>query len=227
MLRPKPRRRILGVTLVEILTVTSILSGLNSQSNFRYAINKANELKGINNLRQIHLLLQAQCIAGGYPNAAFYPQGDPRKDPKSILRLVQGAPPQLFVSPFAPDALQEKGLTFAWNDSVNGKSPDQVPGTTWLLIDIAAFIADPSIPKPGSYLVLYADGRAEAVSEPPADIVKQVKEAEAKKAHTAPKRDTSRPKAPSRPQSPKSSLPRIPGVPGGQTPPLPPAIPGL
>ncbi len=180
MLKPRSRRKAVGVTLVEILPVTSILSGLNSQSNFRYALHKANEVSGLNNLRQLYLLLQTQCIAGALPSAAFYPQGDPRKDPKSIVRLIPGAPPQLFVSPFAPDALREKGLTYAWNTAVNGKTLDVVTGGTWLLIDVTAFIADPRIPKPGKYLVLYADGRAEAVSEPPADIVKQVQEAEAK-----------------------------------------------
>jgi len=180
MLKSRSRRRTMGVTLLEVLAVTSIMSGLNSQSNFRYGINKANELSGLNNLRQIHLLLQAQCIVGGLPEAACYPKGDPKKDPKSIMRLIPGAPPQLFISPFAPDALRDKGLTYAWNTALNGKTLDAVPRGAWLMIDLAAFIADPNVPKPSRYLVLYADGRTEAVSEAPADILKQVKEAEAK-----------------------------------------------
>jgi hypothetical protein len=182
MFMPRSRRKALGFTLIEVLTVTGILSGLNSQGDFRYALHKANEVSGLNNLRQIYLLLQTQCITEGLPSAAFYPKGDPKKDPKSIMRLLSGAPPQLFVSPFAPPALQAKGLTYAWNDTVNGKSPDAVPRTTWLLIDVTAFIADPNVPKPSKYLVLYADGRTEAVAEPPADILKAVKEAEEKKA---------------------------------------------
>jgi len=163
------------------------MSSLHSQSNFRYAINKAREISGLNNLRQIYLLLQAHCIVSGLPKAAFYPKGDPLKDPKSIVRLIPGAPPQLFVSPFAPDALREKGLTYAWNTALNGKTLDAAPRGTWMLIDLAAFIADPSVPKPSKYLVLYADGRAVAVPQPPADIVQQVRQAQAKlKAKQAP-----------------------------------------
>jgi len=180
MLKPRSRRKPLGFGLIEVLAVTGIMTGLNSQSNFRYAINMANEVKGINNLKQIYLLLQTQCMMGGLPNAAFYPKGDPKKDPKSIVRLVQGAPPQLFVSPFAPPALQEKGLTFAWNDAVNGKDFDAVRNA-WLLVDVAAFIADPNVAKPTKYLILYANGKAEAVSTLPPDIVKAVQEAEARK----------------------------------------------
>ena len=154
-----------------------------------YGITQANEVKGIHNLTQVYTLLQAQCITGKLPDAAFYPQGDPTKDAKSIIVLLKGAVPGLFVSPFAPEGLKKKGLTFAWNDTVNGKDLDSLPRDTWLLIDLAAFIADPKVPKPARYLVLYADGRALAVETLPADIVKAVEEARAKL-------DQSRPKEP-------------------------------
>jgi len=182
MLLPRSRRRMLGFGLVEILTVTSIISGLQSQNagNFRYAMSKANEIAGINNLKQIHLLLQVQMITEGYPKAAFYPKGDPLSDPQSIVKLVQGGVPQLFVSPFAPDALRKTGLTYAWNDTVNGTPPDSVAGNTWLMIDLPAFIADPKIERPTKYLVLYASGKAEALTTLPADIQKAVAEAQAK-----------------------------------------------
>jgi len=179
MLKSRSRRKPMGFALVEVLVVSGILSGLNSQSNFQYALNQANQIKGINNLKQIHLLLQMQSMTGGLPNAAFYPKGDPKKDPKSIVKLISGAPPQLFVSPFAPPALQAKGLTFAWNDKVNGKDLDTVRNT-WLLVDLAAFIADPGTPKPTKYLILYANGKAEATSTLPPDIVKAVTEAQEK-----------------------------------------------
>ena len=174
------RKRALGFTIVEVLAVTGLIAGLHSQGNYGYAINQANEVKGINNLKQIHILLMAQTITAKLPDAAFYPKDDPTKDPKSILRLIQGAPPELFVSPFAPAALKQKGLTFAWNDAVNGKDLDALPRNTWLLVDLAAFIADPKIPKPGTYLILYADGRAVAADTLPPDIVNAVKEAQAK-----------------------------------------------
>jgi hypothetical protein len=162
------------------MAATSIMASLQTQGGYQYAINAANQTKGVNNLKQIHMLLQAQCIGGELPNAAFYPKGDPRTDPKSILRQVPDAPAELFVSPFAPDGLKQKGLTFAWNDTVNGKDIGNLPKDTWLLIDLAAFIADPAIPKPARYLILYADGRALAIANLPADIDKAVKEALAK-----------------------------------------------
>ena len=175
------RRRSLAFTLVEVLAVAAIMSGAHSQGNYRYGVNRANELKGIHNLKQIYLVLWMDSMTTGkLPRAAFFPKGDPKKDPKSITRLLKGVPQQMFVSPFAPAALKKRGLTFAWNDSVNGKSLDRLPRKTWLLIDIAAFINDPKIPKPQSYLILYADGTAKAVQTLPPDIVKAVKKAQAK-----------------------------------------------
>lgn len=172
------RRRTLAFTLVEVLAVAAIMSGAHSQGNYRYGVNRANEVKGVHNLRQIHLMLQMESMATGkLPSAAFFPKGDPKKDPKSITRLLKGVPQQMFVSPFAPAALKKRGLTFAWNDTVNGKSLDRLPRKTWLLADIAAFITDPKIPKPPMYLLLYADGTAKAVQTLPPDIVKAVKDA--------------------------------------------------
>ena len=57
MFRSRARRRSAGFTLVEVLVVTGIMGGLQSQSqgNWRYGISKANEIKGIHNLKQIHL----------------------------------------------------------------------------------------------------------------------------------------------------------------------------
>jgi len=181
MFRSRSRRRTLGFTVVEVLAATPIIAGLHSQGNYAYVVNRANETKGIHNLKQIHMMLRMQTITTGkLPNAAFFPKGDPKKDPKSITRLIKGVPQQMFISPVAPRALKKKGLTFAWNDTVNGKSLDRLPRNTWLLVDIAAFIADPKLPKPKSYLILYADGRAKAVNTLPPDIVKAVKAAQAK-----------------------------------------------
>ena len=228
MLRSNSRRKSLGFTLVEVLAVTGIMAGLHSGGNYRYGVSKANEIKGVSNLKQIHMLLQMQCITGGMPRAAFYPKGDPRKDPKSIVRLIQGAPPQMFVSPFAPEPLRQKGLTFAWNDRVNGRPLSSVPGNTWLLIDLAAFIADPKVPKPTKYLILYANGKAMAVSTLPPDIDRAVKKAKAKGTNTTPSSEKNR----RRKSSSKKSLndltrgankriPRIPNLP------MPPNVPGL
>ena len=180
MSESRSRRWSRGFTLVEVVAVTGIMSALYSGGNYHYAITQANEVKGISNLRQVYIMLVAQSLTDGLPKAAFYPKGDPRKDPASIVKLLQGAPAELFISPFAPDGLKQKGLTFAWNDTVNGRELDQLPRGTWLLIDLAAFIADPKIPKPERYFMLYADGRCASVKTLPPDIQKVVKEAEAK-----------------------------------------------
>ncbi len=180
MFRKLSCRRMLGFGLIEVMAVSAIMTSLSSQGGYQYAINQANETKGVNNLKQIYQLLLMEDMGGGLPKAAFYPDGDPKKNPKSILNLLPGSESALFVSPFAPEGLKSKGLTFAWNDAVNGKTIDSLPKDTWLLVDLAAFIADPSIPKPTRYLILYSDGRALAVAELPGDIKKAVADAQAK-----------------------------------------------
>jgi len=174
----RKRRGSQAFTLVEVMVATSIMASLQSGGALNYAVTKANELRGISNLKQIHTLLYAQTIGAGLPKADFYPKGDPKKDPKSIVRLVQGAPPELFISPFAPEGLKAKGLTYAWNDAVNGKDMTILGKNTWLLIDLAAFIADPNIPKPKRYLILYADGRAIGTAQLPGDIAEAVAKAQ-------------------------------------------------
>jgi hypothetical protein len=181
MLWSRTRRKVMAFTLVEVLVVSGLITGMHAKGRYGYAISHATEMKGIHNLKQIHLLVRMHCMMNKLPKAAFYPKGDPKKDPKSIIRLLgRGASPKLFVSPFAPDALKKKGLTYAWNDTVNGKSLDRLPKNTWLLVDLAAFVADPKVPKPSKYLILYADGRALALKKLPADIQKAVKDARAK-----------------------------------------------
>lgn len=175
------RRSLVAFALIEVMAVSGIMSTMASQSGggYRYAIDAAKKTQGVNNLKQIYMMIQAECVGGGLPSAAFYPKGDPMKDPSSIAAILKG-PREIWTSPFAPEAFKAKGLTYVWNDSVNGKDIGNVPKETWLLIDMAAFITDPQMSKPPKYLILYADGRADAVSEVPYDIKKVVQEAEAK-----------------------------------------------
>jgi len=181
MFRIRRRSRSLAFGLIEVMMVSAIMTTLNSQmGGFRYALDAAKETQGRENLRQIYMLLVAQTTTEPLPDAVFYPKGDPAKDPKSIMNLIQGAVPGLFVSPFAPEELKKKGLTFAWNDAVNGRDISNLPKDTWLLIDLAAFIADPRVPSPRRYLLLYADGRALAVTNLPSDIQTAVQQARAK-----------------------------------------------
>ena len=228
MLRARSRRRSMGFTLVEVLAAGSLMAGLQSGGNWRYAVSKAREIRGISNLKQIYQLLMIQSITSPLPRAALYPKGDPKTDPKSIMRLIPGAPPELFVSPFAPEPLRRKKLTYAWNPNVNGKQLDSVPRNTWLLIDLAAFITDPKIPKPKRYLVLYANGKAEAITALPANIQKAVQAAQDKKrgstgSSSKRKRSKSRKRTSSRDplKSINKRIPRIHNIP------IPPSVPGL
>jgi type II secretory pathway pseudopilin PulG len=177
----KSRRNLVAFALIEVMAVSGIMSTMASQGSggYRYAIDAARQTQGVNNLKQIYMMIQAECVGGGLPNAAFYPKGDPLKDPTSIAAILKG-PREIWMSPFAPEAFKVKGLTYVWNDTVNGKDIGNVSKNTWLLIDMAAFITDPQMSKPPKYLILYADGRADAVAEVPADIKKVVQEAEAK-----------------------------------------------
>lgn len=222
------RRRRAGFTLIEVMAVTGLMAGLHSQGNYQYALSKANEIKGLQQLRQLYMLIQMQAMTGGFPKAAFYPKGDPLKDPTSIVRLVPSAPKELFLSPFAPEALRRKGLAYAWNDTLSGKPAGSAPGSTWMLIDLAAFIADPNVPRPRKYLVLYCNGKVDAVTTPPADIIRAVKAAHAKlkkdKAGGKKKPPTSPPKKDDKTGVPKGLNKRIPGI--GNLP-IPPAVPGL
>jgi type II secretory pathway pseudopilin PulG len=180
------KRHLLGFTLIEVMAVSGIMSSMHSQGNYQYIMDRARETSALNNLRQIHMLLQIQSMDGGLPSADFFPKGDPLKDPKSIVRLINGAPKDIFISPFSPEGFRRAGLTYAWNDTVNGRELDRLPKNTWLLIDVSAFIADPNVPKPPKYLVLYADGRAEGLTQLPEDIVKSVAQAEEKLKSDAP-----------------------------------------
>jgi len=228
MLGIRRQRRRAGFTLVEVMAVTGIMAGLHGQGNYQYAISKANEVRGLQQLRQLYMLIQMQALTGTFPKAAFYPKDDPLKDPTSIVRLVPSAPKELFLPPFAPEALRQKGLTYAWNDSLSGKPADSAPGNTWMLIDLAAFIADPSVPRPHKYLVLYANGKVEAVTTPPPDIINAVKAAHAKLKKDKPASDTKPstqpPKKDDKTGVPKGLNKRIPGI--GNLP-IPPAVPGL
>jgi hypothetical protein len=171
----------MAFTLIEVLAVSGLMAGMHAKGNYSYALSMANETKGKHNLKQVYMLLQMKSMMGGLPKAAFYPKGDPKKARDSIIKKLN-TDHRLFVSPFAPLALKKTGLTFAWNDEVNGKQLDRLPRKTWLLVDLAAFIADPKVPKPQKYLILYADGTTAAVDKLPADIVKVVEEARKKKA---------------------------------------------
>ncbi|MDP6117207.1 MAG: prepilin-type N-terminal cleavage/methylation domain-containing protein [Planctomycetota bacterium] len=176
---PKLRARLkLGFTLIEVMTAMTIVASVSS-GGYGHVMNRAKAMQCQNNLRQMGLVFKTM---GKLPNAAFYPSGDPKSDPKSLLVIGKkaGLSESMFQCPTAPAEFREKGLTFLWNDSVNGRGPFSV-SREWLVIEMNALSAKPTAPHAGKYHVLYGSGSVKAVSSIPKEIEKAKAMAKKKK----------------------------------------------
>lgn len=164
------------MTLTEVMIAVSIMTGLSS-NQFTMVRSAGAKTTCLQQLKAIATGLQLYTMTNGkYPDAVFYPKGDPKKDPKSILVLLKGnVNPRAFVCPSAPPALKQKGLTFVWNTKASGKSVGSIPGNTWLLIEINA--VDPSKPAPhsGKYHIVCANGSVKEVDKIPDDLRETLK----------------------------------------------------
>jgi len=158
-----------GFTLIEVMAAMTIAASV-STGGYPRVMDRAKALQCQNNLRQMGLVLKTM---GTMPNAAFYPSGDPKSDPKSLLFIGKkaGLSESMFLCPTAPDEFSKKGLTFLWNDAVNGKDAFSVP-REWLMIEMNALSAKPTPPHSGKYHVLYGDGSVKAVKSIPKEIEK-------------------------------------------------------
>jgi len=154
------------------MAAATIVAGLQN-TQYKDVQNQAKAMKCQHNLRQLGMVLMT---AGNLPNAAFYPKGDPRADPKSIVVLLKDkAPAQLFVCPTTPKGLQERGLTFLWNDKLNGKNLMMVR-KTWVMVEMNCLAKDPVAPHKGNYHVLYSDASVKATDKPPKEILEALAE---------------------------------------------------
>ena len=152
-----------GFTLTEMLLVTTIVTG-GGAGVYTNAKNKAYEVACQSNLKQFNTALELFIMDNGtLPSAKFFPE-KPDEDTKSIKVILkaQGVPGEIFVCPSASDDLKKIGLTYIWNDELNGKSPDTLPdaGKTWLMVDMNAVTEKVSPAHRDGYNVLYADGTA-------------------------------------------------------------------
>ena len=160
------RSRRSGFTLIEVMAATTIMAGMQS-SNYQGVMDRTRALKCQQQLRQVGMVLMT---TGALPKAAFYPTGDPKTDPKSIRVLLKGkVPEQMLVCPTAPAAMARTGLTFLWNDKLNGKNM-MMAGRTWVLIEMNCLAPNPVAPHSGKYHVLYTDGSVKSVDKPPREI---------------------------------------------------------
>jgi len=164
----RSRRR--GFTLIEVMTVTTIMAGMQT-SSYQGVTDRARALKCQQHLRQVGMVLMT---TGALPKAAFYPTGDPKTDPKSIRVLLKGTvPEEMLVCPTAPDAMARKGLTFLWNDKLNGKNM-MMAGRAWVLIEMNCLAPNPVAPHSGKYHVLYTDSSVKSVDKPPREILEAI-----------------------------------------------------
>ena len=152
-----------GFTLTDILLVTTLLTS-TSTGAYVQAKNKAYEIDCQNRLKQIGAVIQIMLMdTGVFPDAKFFPE-KPDENTKSIKVILkaQGVPGEIFVCPSVSDDLKKIGLTYIWNDELNGKSPDTLPdaGKTWLMVDMNAVTEKVSPAHRDGYNVLYADGTA-------------------------------------------------------------------
>lgn len=181
MLRMRRRGWRAGVTMVELMAVTGIMSTLAGQSGsaFMQVRNQALGTQCGHQLRSIHLAIQMATDQndGRLPVAWFFPwkmtatgQLDPT-DQYNIVNIVAGRDAgtrRLFVCPAAPEPWQKLGLTYVYNDAIGGRLLDNLPNPsmTWLMMD--ANVMDPArfpTPHVGTYNVLFADGHVKAIPQ--------------------------------------------------------------
>ena len=146
-----------GFTLIELAVVTAMISSIPAASYVRVK-QKAVQTECINNLQQIGQLLVMYLDenGGAFPKAAFYPK-DPEKGADSIRQII-GSDKRLWICPGLPDKLQEKGLTFVYNDTLKDASSVQDPAKKWVLIEMCCVSAQAPLPHPDGYNILFADG---------------------------------------------------------------------
>ena len=167
-------RRRTGFTLIELTTVTAIMTGLAANSNnFAACKDKARQTVCRENLRQIYQGLQMFIMdEGSYPHAWFYPPDNhPRREQYNIARLLHSytGAPQLFICPSAAPAIQQRKIAYLWNDALNSKPDGSIsnPTATWVMEDINAVTTKVPPSHDTGYNVLCADGHVRFVTTPP------------------------------------------------------------
>ena len=171
--RKKRKSKVFGFTLVEVLAVAAIVSSI-PMSSFQRAKDKASETECKHNLRQIGQMLNGYYFENGfYPKAAFYPK-DPNKGEDSIKTII-GGPKPFWVCPSLPAKMQEKGLTFIYNDAIAGKRSLDNPDKKWVLIETNCVNKNSPHPHPGGFNILFADGHVISSKRLPSKITKAYK----------------------------------------------------
>jgi len=167
------RKWSLGFSLLEVMAVSAIVTSIPT-AQYAKAKQKAHQANCQHNLEQIGLMIKMYHLSEGkYPKAVFYP-GDAFKDGDSIIRVMEDAgynvPKEMWQCPSAPAVLKKRGLTFVYNEKFGGRSSLKNPGRAWLLIEINCVSKKVSMPHPGGYNILCADGHVLTTKVLPPDI---------------------------------------------------------
>ncbi|MFW6156293.1 MAG: prepilin-type N-terminal cleavage/methylation domain-containing protein [Armatimonadota bacterium] len=161
MFRHRGRR--LGFTAVEVLAVAGILTGLGGNA-FVGSTSKAHQTACQQHLRQIGMAVQMRTMTGEpLPRAWFYPPDPPHRTRNQYhLANVMSSevPSQMFICPASPQAIQQRGISYVYNDQLGGKVPDQIPNPagTWLMMDINVVSDEVPPAHNGGCNVLFVDG---------------------------------------------------------------------
>lgn len=156
-------RRRGGFTMAEVLVVTGILTGLGGGA-FLGVNEMAHRTTCQQHLRQIGMAIQMMTMAGEpLPRAWFYPPDNHPNRNKYHLALImaqQGVPAEMFICPSAPQAIQQRGICYIYNDLLGGKEIDELPNpaATWMLMDLN--VVSDAVPPAhtGGCNVLFVDG---------------------------------------------------------------------
>lgn len=147
-----------GFALLEVAVVAAFVSSVSFTAY--QVMRKADEAACQNNLKQIYLaLVDFQMNNGSLPNAVFFPSSpDDRKGINNLLKDNLSGNRAVFFCPAIPSELNKRGTNYLWNDTVNGKNLDGIPGSTWLMTEVTAVSPDAPAPHTRGYQTLYADG---------------------------------------------------------------------
>lgn len=157
------RNRRAGFTAVEVLAVVSILTSLGGNA-FVGSTSKAHQTACQQQLRQIGMAIQMRTMEGEpLPRAWFYPPDPPHpaREQYNIARVMASeVPQQMFICPGAPQAIQQRGICYVYNDALGGKMADQLPNPaqTWLMMDVNVVSGDVPPAHNGGCNVLFVDG---------------------------------------------------------------------
>jgi prepilin-type processing-associated H-X9-DG protein len=160
-------------TLTEVLAVSAIISSVPVGAYLR-AKQKAQEIECMNNMRQVGNAIVAYHLSNGeYPKAVFYPE-NPKTDENSIRVVLADElkSEKIWLCPAMPEQLQEKGLTWVYNDAIAGKASVADPSKTWILIEFSCASKKAPLPHPGGFNIVYADGHVETSKTLPEEITK-------------------------------------------------------